>query len=99
MWPSIIFLAKRGGRFMSSTLQGTPAATGVAIGASYVYDPSPPQIATNQIVAGDVQAERARLDKALAVSKEDIELLRDHVLAHIGKEEAAIFEAHRSLLE
>jgi len=84
---------------MSSTLRGIPAAAGVAIGSCVLYDPKPPVIPQHQIAPEAVTAEKERLQQAIKASMQEVSKLRDQVEAKLGKEEAAIFDAHLLILE
>ena len=84
---------------MSFTLRGIPAAAGVAIGGCVLYDPKPPVIPQNQIAPETVASERERLQQAIEASMQEVSQLRDQVEARLGKEEAAIFDAHLLILE
>src|SRR5258708_7464815 len=84
---------------MSSTLRGIPAAAGVAIGSCVLYDPKPPVIPQQQIAPEAVTAEKERLQQAIEASMQEVSQLRDQVEARLGKEEAAIFDAHLLILE
>ena len=84
---------------MSFTLRGIPAAAGVAIGSCVLYDPKPPVIPQNQIAPETVASERERLQQAIEASMQEVSQLRDQVEARLGKEEAAIFDAHLLILE
>jgi multiphosphoryl transfer protein len=78
-------------------LAGVPASAGVAIGPAYqlrgTFAPPPDR------VADDPARERARLTEAIATAKTAIDRDRDTVAARAGKAEAAIFDAHRVLLD
>ncbi|MDQ6643259.1 MAG: phosphoenolpyruvate--protein phosphotransferase [Chloroflexota bacterium] len=84
---------------MLSTLRGIPAASGIAIGSCLLYDPTPPVIPQHQITLEAVPAERERLQHAIAASVEEVGKLRDQVQERLGKEAAAIFNAHLLMLE
>lgn len=84
---------------MSSTMHGVPAAGGVAIGPYVLYDPTPPQVPQYHITADAVDGEKVRLTKAIEVSVSEIAVLRETIQVRVGKEEAAIFEAHLLILE
>ncbi len=86
-------------RVSTQSLHGIAAAGGVTIGSCIFYDPAPPLIPDHHIVAEDVTAERERLARALEASTREVTQLRDQVSAHLGKEEAAIFDAHLMILE
>lgn len=84
---------------MSSTLRGIPAAAGVAIGSCVLYDPKPPVIPQQKIAPEAATAEKERLRQAIKASMQEVSQLRDQVEARLGKEEAAIFDAHLLILE
>jgi phosphoenolpyruvate-protein phosphotransferase (PTS system enzyme I) len=84
---------------MLSTLRGIPAASGIAIGSCLLYDPTPPVIPQHQITLEAVAAERERLQQAIAASVEEVGKLRDQVQERLGKEAAAIFNAHLMMSE
>jgi phosphoenolpyruvate-protein phosphotransferase (PTS system enzyme I) len=84
---------------MSFTLRGIPAAAGVAIGSCILYDPKPPVIPQYQIAPEAVASERERLQQAIEASMQEVGQLRDQVKERLGKEEAAIFDAHLLILE
>ncbi|GAC1426612.1 MAG: phosphoenolpyruvate--protein phosphotransferase [Ktedonobacteraceae bacterium] len=84
---------------MLSTLHGIPAAAGIAIGGYCLYDPTPPVISRHQIMPEAVATERERLLQAIAASVQEVSEIRDQVQERLGKETAAIFNAHLLLLE
>ncbi len=84
---------------MSFTLRGIAAAHGVASGSCLLYDPTPPVIPQTHILPDMVQSEKARLQHALLAARQEIVRLRDLVYERLGKEEAAIFDAHLLILE
>src|SRR6266699_911301 len=84
---------------MSSTLRGIPAAAGVAIGSGVLYDPQPPFFRQHQIAPEAITEEKERLQQAIKASMQEVSQLRDQVEAKLGKEEAAIFDAHLLILE
>ncbi len=84
---------------MSSTLRGIPAAAGIAVGTALLYNAASPQIVQEHIGMEAIQQERQRLADALRSSIEELDRLHARVLALAGKEEAAILEVHRMLLE
>ncbi|MBV9228942.1 MAG: phosphoenolpyruvate--protein phosphotransferase [Chloroflexi bacterium] len=84
---------------MSFTLQGIPVVGGIAIGKCLLYDPAPPPVPQERIEPEAVSAERERLLLAISSSTKEIAQVRNQVQARIGKEEAAIFDAHLMILE
>ncbi len=84
---------------MPVTLRGIPATSGIAIGGCMLYDPTPPSISKDTISPDAVAAEKERLQQAIQASIEEVTVLRDQVQAKLGKEEAAIFDAHLLMFE
>src|SRR6185437_2565259 len=84
---------------MSISLQGIPAAGGVALENCVIYDPSPPSIPLHQILRDATASEGERLQQAIEQAKAEVARLRDQVHTQIGKAEADIFDAHLMLLE
>jgi phosphotransferase system enzyme I (PtsI) len=84
---------------MMVTLRGISTTGGIAIGNSMLYDPTPPAISKEIISSHAVPAQKERLRQAIQASVEEVTSLRDHVQAKLGKEEAAIFDAHLLMLE
>src|SRR6266700_3232969 len=85
--------------FMSATLKGIPATGGIAIGQYLLYDPTPPRIPHDHIAPEAIPAERERLLQAIHASSLEVAQLRDSVEKRLGKEEAAIFDAHLMIIE
>ncbi|MBE3558140.1 MAG: phosphoenolpyruvate--protein phosphotransferase [Ktedonobacteraceae bacterium] len=84
---------------MSIILHGIPVAGGVATGNYLLYDPSPPLIPHDRIPPEAIAGERKRLDLAVEAAKKEVERLSRQVEKRLGREEAAIFDAHLLLLE
>ncbi len=84
---------------MPVTLRGIPATAGIVIGGCMLYDPLPPVISKDTISSDAVPAEKERLQQAIQASIEEVTVLRDQVQAKLGREEAAIFEAHLLMFE
>lgn len=76
---------------------GIAASPGVAIGPVFQYRPRLPQVQTKAVE--DVDAEWKRLQTAVDTAGQDIEALYQQALQQVGKEEAAIFQAHKMFLE
>ncbi len=74
-----------------------PIAEGFALGPLFVYKPAPPPVSTEP--AADIEAELTRLDTALAATAEIIRQQKSQVRASAGEEQAAIFDAHRLILQ
>jgi phosphotransferase system enzyme I (PtsI) len=84
---------------MSSTLKGIPATGGIAVGRYLLYDPTPPRIPHDHITPDAIPAERERLLQAIHASSLEVAQLRDSIEKRLGKEEAAIFDAHLMIIE
>lgn len=78
-------------------LSGLPAAPGIAIGAVWHYRPQSITIPTHKVQA--VAAELQRLDGAIEQARIQLTELFERTQREIGKEEAAIFEAHLMFLD
>lgn len=76
-------------------IRGIPAATGIAIGPLFQFQKVEIEI---DETAGDPEDEKARLKEAVATAQTELESLHAQVQKRIGAEEAAIFEAHQSIL-
>lgn len=79
------------------TFDGIPASPGIALGPVFLF--SEVQISVIEHAIQDAKTELARLDDALRNAKNQIEMLRIQAEETVGKEEAAIFEAHSLFLE
>ena len=78
-------------------LRGVAASAGIAVGPAHqlrgAFAPPPER------AADDPEHEQERLGEAIATARAAIERDRETVAARAGKAEAAIFDAHRVLLE
>ncbi len=74
-----------------------PIAEGFALGPLLVYKPVAPPVSSEPIE--DIEHELARLDAALAATAETIRQQKIQVRASAGEEQAAIFDAHRLILQ
>jgi len=81
------------------TLRGIPASSGIAEGEVHVLLWEVPDVPHRIIRDDQVPAELKRLDEAIEKAKERLRHVRDRVEAAAGKEEAAIFDAQRHILE
>jgi len=78
-------------------LAGMPVSPGVAIAPVVHMRFKLPTVAERRI--GDVHEEQRRLKAAIDATRNNLRQLRDDVAARIGPGEAAIFDAHRLMLE
>ena len=84
---------------MERSLRGIPASPGIAVGNVHLLIWEVPEFEHRSISDEEIPAELARLDDALERAKERLRHVTERVEATAGKEEAAIFEAQRMLLE
>jgi phosphoenolpyruvate-protein phosphotransferase len=82
---------------MSQIIQGTPASPGIAIGPAWVYRPV--RLEIERRPAASPADEWQRLQTALHRSLSQLAALQQRAAAQVGAEEAAIFEAHRLMLQ
>jgi phosphoenolpyruvate-protein phosphotransferase/dihydroxyacetone kinase phosphotransfer subunit len=73
-------------------LRGVPASPGVAVGPARHLRAADLPIPPGS--AGPVEPERARFERALAETRDDVLRQRDAVQTAVGRAEAAIFDAH-----
>ena len=78
-------------------LRGVAASAGIAIGPARQLRPAEPPVEDGP--GGTPGEERARLEAARAVVRDDLEETRAAVTARAGAAEAEIFEAHALLLD
>lgn len=79
-------------------LQGIAVSPGVAIGEALVMDNEGFRIPRRFVARDAVDAELARLAQAIDQASEEIAANRDAVARQLGKQYAAIFEAHLQML-
>ena len=84
---------------MDRSLRGIPASPGIAVGNVHLLIWEVPEFEHRSIADEEIPAELARLDDALERAKDRLRQVTERVEATAGKEEAAIFEAQRMLLE
>ncbi len=77
---------------MSTILKGIAASSGIAIGKAYLL--VQPDLSFKKIAISDAEEEIHRLHSALNAAKSDLEFIRQQTAKLIGKDEAAIFDAH-----
>ncbi len=78
-------------------LMGTGASPGFALGKILVVNNEPLEIEKEEIK--DIIAEKEKFLGALEASKEEVSAIREKALKDLGNEKAAIFDAHRMILE
>lgn len=81
------------------TLKGVPAAPGVAMGKSVLYDVEEPILQRRTITEEQVPSEVLRLEEALILTRHQIVAIQKRLLEDLGAEHAEIFNAHLLVLE
>jgi len=84
-------------RPLRGELSGIPASAGIAIGPLVKLDPDP--VTVTRHVVDDPEAEWQRLLHAIRGAKEDTRALVEWATAHVGANEAGIFDAQLLFLE
>lgn len=78
-------------------IAGIAASPGIAVGPAALYRPRVPDVERRTI--SDPEAEWDRLSEAIDAAIEEIDQLYKTAVTQVGREEAAIFEAHRLFLQ
>ncbi|MDR0846047.1 MAG: phosphoenolpyruvate--protein phosphotransferase [Lactobacillales bacterium] len=82
---------------MTEKILGIAASDGVAVAP--VYKLVQPDLSFDRKEVADTALEIERLDKALEVSKGELQQIRDKAATSLGEEEAKVFDAHMLVLE
>ncbi|ELC8443637.1 phosphoenolpyruvate--protein phosphotransferase [Clostridium perfringens] len=77
--------------------KGIAASKGYAIGTVFIQEHE--EIVITDAKVSDIAAEKEKLAKALAQSKEQLEAIKEKTAKEIGEHEAQVFEAHLMLLD
>ena len=77
--------------------KGIAASKGYAIGTVFIQEHE--EIIISDAKVSDIAAEKEKLSKALAQSKEQLEAIKEKTSKEIGEHEAQVFEAHLMLLD
>ncbi|HUO58682.1 MAG TPA: phosphoenolpyruvate--protein phosphotransferase [bacterium] len=80
-------------------LNGVPAAGGIAIGPVYLYHPEGFSVSRRNLKPEELAEELARYQGALTKTHAQISGLEEKMQEKLGKEHAAIFQAHQVVLE
>jgi phosphotransferase system enzyme I (PtsI) len=80
-------------------VQGIPASQGISYGQVFLYIQSDVEVPAYQIEPDKRQAEIARFDHAILVTRQQIQKIMSEVDKNLGSEEARIFDAHLLVLE
>ncbi|MEE4576498.1 phosphoenolpyruvate--protein phosphotransferase [Paenibacillus polymyxa] len=77
-------------------ISGIAASAGIAIARAFILEH--PNYAVERRAVGDVEAEIARLDAALAQSQTELESIKEKTLRELGEKKAEIFASHLLIL-
>ncbi|MGV1093343.1 phosphoenolpyruvate--protein phosphotransferase [Clostridium perfringens] len=77
--------------------KGIAASKGYAIGTVFIQEHE--EIIISDAKVSDIAAEKEKLSKALAQSKEQLEAIKEKTANEIGEHETQVFEAHLMLLD
>ena len=77
--------------------KGIAASKGYAIGKVFLQVNE--EIAITDEKISDIEAEKAKLQKALDDSRTQLEKIKEKALIEMGAEKAQVFEAHITLLD
>ncbi len=80
-------------------VQGIAASKGIAYGQVFVYLQSNVEVPSYAVDGSRKEEEIRRFEKALVVTRQQIQKIQDEVARNLGKNEAAIFDAHLLVLE
>lgn len=80
-------------------LYGIAASPGVSHGQVFRFLHEEVEVPSYDVQEDDQDAEIARFEDALALTKNQIEKIKDDVAQNLGEKEAAIFDAHLMVLE
>src|ERR1700751_38159 len=78
--------------------KGIGVSPGVAVGTAYCIHEIFVNPSTRRLAAAEVRPDRARYEKARDGAAADLRSLYTKVASQVGKSEAAIFQAHESIL-
>lgn len=79
-----------------TNIQGIGASSGIAIAKAYQL--VTPDLSFEKTTVDNPNEQIERLEKALAISKEELEKIKEHTRKEIGDEHAEIFSAHLLVL-
>src|SRR5690625_4857730 len=79
-----------------TNIQGIGASSGIAIAKAYQL--ATPDLSFEKVTIDNPNHEIERLDKALEISKQELEKIREHTRKAIDEEHAEVFSAHLLVL-
>jgi phosphotransferase system enzyme I (PtsI) len=71
---------------MSNTIQGIPASSGIAIAKAYRLEN--PELSVDKKTIDNAQAEVERFEKAVEISKNELEKIKEHAHKELGADKA-----------
>ena len=80
-------------------INGIAASPGIAMGRVMVFSKRDLDVPFRHLDPGDIEAEKARLEEAIALARGQLVETRDSVAADMGESYAKIFDAHVMILE
>lgn len=81
---------------MTKVLKGIAASDGIAVAKAYSL--VEPDLTFQEKKVDDPEKEINKLNEAVAASKKELELIKQKATENLGAEEAAVFEAHLTML-
>ncbi|MCK4657642.1 MAG: phosphoenolpyruvate--protein phosphotransferase [candidate division Zixibacteria bacterium] len=86
-------------RFSTIKLRGVAASAGLACGISFIHYEKLTRVRQERIQSSQVRAEIRRLNRALAKTTSELEVLRNEARSSVGTELSKIFDAELMILE
>ncbi len=83
---------------MRSVLTGAGAARGMALGRARLEQPSRYLVDETTLAEGEVEDELARLQRAIALAREELNVLREKLHGSLAREVAEFIDAHSLML-
>ncbi|MFD1773296.1 phosphoenolpyruvate--protein phosphotransferase [Paenibacillus rhizophilus] len=78
-------------------ISGIAASAGIAVARAFILEH--PDYTIKKTAVTDVEAEVAKLDKALEISRSELQQIKERTLAELGEKKAEIFESHLLILD
>ena len=82
-----------------SRLHGTGVSPGIAVGSALVMERDAAPVFRLALAPGEIEAEVARLEQALSLSREQLRAIKDRLAREVGAPHAYIFDAHLLMLD
>lgn len=79
-------------------LMGLGVSAGVAVGPARIWRNTPVRVPQRSLLLEQIEAELERLDRALAVTRDELRSLTERLRRDVSVEVATIFEAHAEIL-